>query len=598
MNGLEQLRGKYADDVRAYVAGVLGGQIIAGADIVLACRRFCRILTDTRYEARPRAADFVISIIERSFKHRQGETLEGKPLRGKPFLLERWEKFIVYGLLLFYHVGREERVVKEGFIMIPRKNGKTLFVAALAWGLAMLERESGSKVYVVGAALKQAQETFTSWKYNLAKMYSSEEKARAGGWRILDNNQEKSLSHENIGGGSMSLNALAANPDKQDSLNANIVICDELHAYKNAKQYEVMKEATQAYTNKLVVGITTAGDNPAGFCAQRLDYCVKVLNSTATDDQYFIFVARADQSESGDVDYLDPVQHQKANPNYGVTIRPADIMNKAVQAANDPQTRNNFLNKSLNIFTNSMRAYFDINLFRASNAEAERALGINPGWTLAQKMAYVRDRCKRWYGGTDLSKQHDLTAAALHGVVDGIDVVLVHAWFPIVAAQAKASEDNIPLFGWSDDGWLSLSNGPTVNHAEVVQWYMDKKAEGYKIRQIGHDRKFCREYYVGMKAAGFDVVDQPQYFYKKSEGFRHIEERARNKKLYYFGAEPFEYCVQNVRAIEKTDDMVQYEKVQENHRIDVFDADVFAVVRMLEDLEEVTENEAAARWYQ
>lgn len=588
------IKGKFAPEVLGYVNGLIDGSIIANEDRILAAKRFLQMAEDPKYEVRTWDADFVIGIIETVIVHRQGEKLDGTPLRGQPFKLEPWQKFCIYGMLIFYYAGTQERVVKEAFIFIPRKNGKTLLIAALAFALALLERMSGSKVYVVGAALKQARETFDTWLYNIEHhMYKDRIEARKDGWRILDNAAEHKIINETLSGGSVSLNALASNPDTQDSFNCNIVIADEIHAYRSPKQYNILKEATKAYTNKLVIAITTAGDDGTSFCAQRLTYCRRILRGKFENESLFVFICCADEDEKGNVDILDPIQHQKANPSYGVTIRPADIMNDAQQAADDPQQRKDFLAKSLNIFTAQQKAYFQVSQFRWSNAKAGEALGIEPDWSLDEKIQHVLKLPIKWYGGADLSKLHDLTAAVLHGSYKDIDICLPHAWFPIVAAHIKADQDNIPLFGWMDDGWLDMCNAPTNNHQDVVKWFTERRKQGFQIRQIGHDRKFCREYFIGMKAAGFTVVDQPQYHYKKSEGFRRIETKVLNGLFYYFGSEAYEYCVQNVAAKEMVDDMIQYEKIEDNRRIDIFDADVFATVRMLEDLER---SQKASEW--
>ena len=572
---------KYLPRAIKYADGVIKGDIVAGTDVVNACKRFKEDLNRKDIEMRTKQADAAVSIIEGVFVHSKGEALDGTPLQGKPLKLEDWQVFIIYNLLGFWYSGTDERKYKEAFIMIARKNGKTTLIAALAFAVSIIQRKSGATVYVVAAALKQALESFNFMLFSLRY------KGLIDDFEIKNSYVEHSIKYEFTKNGkpdgSIEIQILASNPDAQDSFNCNFAIADEVAAYKKPAQYNRFKEAMKSYTNKLMIGITTAGDNVNSFGHDRMEYAAKVASGVVKDDAFFSFVARADVDEKGNCDYTSAIQHQKANPNYGVTIRPQDIMNDALQAQNDPRQRKDFLSRSLNIYTSAMRAWFDLEEFKASDKKYN--------WTIAE----LAKLGINWYGGADLSRMHDLTAAALFGNYNGVDIIITHAFCPVAMATAKADEDNIPLFAWLDDGWLTMTNSPTVNIAEVVNWFVYMRSLGFKIRQVGHDRKFAgEEYFPLMKGAGFNIIDQPQYYYLKSQGFRHIEKSAKDGNLYYCHSEAYEYCVSNVTAVEKTDDAVAYEKVEAKQRIDLFDASVFACIRYIDD---AAKSKAAKSWW-
>lgn len=571
---------KHWKDVLAYCESIRTGTRPACPENIQAVERFYKDLENPEYEIDNAAPEFVIGIIEKTLCHQQGELIDGTPLRGRPFELEPFHKFIVYNLLGFIMKGTNVVRFHEALIFIPRKNIKTSFAASLSWALSLWYRRSGAKTYITAAALKQALESFEFLSYNVKNM--GEWDHDGGHVHIIDNNNEHSLRCE-LADGSFYIQALAANPDAQDSLNCNIAIVDEIHAFKQPKQYNLFKEAMKAYTNKLLIGISTAGDNEQGFLGQRLTYCRKILDGTVKDEQYFVFMTCAPKDENGEVDYLNPVVHEMANPAYGKSIRPEELMQDALQAKHDPQQRKDFFAKSLNVFTTAIKAYFDVEIFRASD--------MRYTWTLEELARLPID----WYGGADLSKINDLTAACLYGSYGDVDILIPHAFFPVTEAAKKQDEDGIPLYQWLDEGWLTMCNAPTIIIADVVNWFIHMREMGFKIRQVGHDRKFAGEEYIPqMKKARFSIMDQPQLYYLKSQGFKHIEKAARDGRLYYCHSSAYEYCVQNIKAQAGVDDAVMFDKISPQHRIDLFDASVFACIRMIKAQEK---RKKAAAWF-
>jgi phage terminase large subunit-like protein len=562
------LEHKHYQEVIDYCNNIIGGNKIACKELKQSAQRFLDDIHDARYELRAKDAEFIIQIIEKTFVHIKGTK------KGKPYILETWQRFIIYNVAAIYLRGTEERKYKEAFIFLPRKNSKTFFASALAWALSLLERNYYSVLYVIATKLDRALESFYNILENLEAMGEKQN------FRVLDNNSEHSINRsfydaEGKKTGAIKIQALAADAKKADGLNANIFILDEIHAYKSANDYFVYKQAQKAYINKLLIGITTAGSNMNSFCYQRLQYCQKVLSKEVEDEQYFIFITKADNAD----DYTNPIEHEKANPNFEVTIRAVDIMAEALQAQNDPSARSEFLNKSLNIYTNTMSAYFDIGEVQASNEDSHKALCelLKLPENKPIPIAALAKLPIQWYGGADLSKMFDLTGAALYGRYQEIDIAITHGFIPITQAKAKAEEDNIPFFWWDEQGWLTLTNSELVDYEEVVKWFKEMRQLGFKVKSVAFDKYNSRDFVRSMEKQRFKMVEAGQQYWKKSEAFREMERKIKGRQFCYLSNKAFEYCISNVKATEDAEERVRFEKVGDNFRIDLFDAVVIAV---------------------
>ena len=188
---MQKIKSKHWATVLEYAESIRDGKKIACDELKQCVDRFFRDLENPDYFIDPKGPDFCIKIIESMMCHQQGEKLDGTPLRGTPFLLEPFHKFIVYNLLGFKLAGTDIVRFHEALIFIPRKNIKTSFAASLAWALALWYRRSGSKVYITSAALMQSLESFNFIDYNVRRM--KEDKEHGGIVKIIDNNNEHSM---------------------------------------------------------------------------------------------------------------------------------------------------------------------------------------------------------------------------------------------------------------------------------------------------------------------------------------------------------------------------------------------------------------------
>lgn len=463
----------YKSYIHEYYAKITSGEIIAGKWILLIYKILVEGIAKHEYFYDDKRANKAIKFIENFCHHSKG--------RNDLITLELWQKAIICAI--FGIVDEQKiRVFTEIFIIIGRKNGKSLFASAIIAYMVFLEAEYGQEVYCLAPKLDQANIVYDAFY----KMVLAEED--------LDELAKKRRSDIYIEENNTIVKPIAFNARKSDGLNPSLVICDEIAAWRGdagLKQYEVMKSALGARLQPLILSISTAGYENDSIYDELMKRATSFLNGSSKEHRILPFIYMIDDLEK----WNDITELKKANPNMGVSVQERFFKDEIAIAEGSLSKKVEFLTKYCNIKQNSSVAWLEYTVVEKSGVEL----------TLED----FRD-CYA-VGGIDLSQTTDLTAASVVIEREGKLYAFTQFFMPVNRLETLQAEDGVPYNLFVKKGVLTLSGDNYVDYKDVFSWFVWLlDTYGIRLLQIGYDRYSAKYLIDDLKNYGFHTDDVHQ----------------------------------------------------------------------------------------
>lgn len=449
-------------------------EVIVGVWVRLCFEILTTGLLNGEWEFNEKKANKAIKFIENFCHHSEG--------RSDLLHLELWQKAIVSAIFGIMDKTTGYRQFREVFIIIARKNGKTLFAAAIAAYMTYVDGEYGAKVYFLAPKLDQADLVYDAF-YQIVQ--SDDE---------LDSITKKRRSDIYIKAFNTSVKKIAFNSKKSDGFNPQLVVNDEMEAWpgdQGLKQYEVMTSALGARKQPLIISIATAGYVNDGIFDELFKRATAFLKGNSREKRLLPFIYMID-----DIEKWDSIEElKKSNPNLGVSVSAEYYLEQIEIARNSISKKVEFMTKFCNIKQNSAVAWLDYwDVMKCVHEEKPLSLEDFKGCYCV--------------GGIDLSRTTDLTAASIVINRDGINHIFTRFYMPQKRYEVAINEDNTPYNIYRDRGFLFISGENQVDYKDVYNWFIEL-VKVYKIKplKIGYDRYSANYLVEDLKTAGFHTDD-------------------------------------------------------------------------------------------
>ena len=515
------LNKKYTD----YADKVIKGEIVACEYVKLACSRYLDLLKRKDVYFKPEKADKVINFISK-LKHFTGSH------NGKPFILQDWQKFIIYSIYGFY---KEDgtRLVRNAYIEVARKNGKTALVAAMCLYHLIADGENNAQVILSATSAKQAKICFDMCSNFL---------------KPLDVNGKFFKRYRDtikFDATTSSLHIVAADASKLDGYNASAFVCDELHEFPDGSVFNVLESSQGMREQPLGICITTAGFNLSSFCYEMRSSMVEILYNKKQDDSQFAIIYTLDKED----DYDNEDVWQKSSPNLGVTVKKDYLRQQAQQAKNNPTLLTSYLTKLQNIWLSSSEEWISSNyIMKAQN-----------------KFNYSDFDEPFAYLGVDLGATSDLTCISCM-IPYGEKYYFRNYYF--LPSECLNTNPNRELYRlWQQQGHLIVTPGNVTDYDAVLNEIM-KLNEQVQIVQLTYDSWNATQFAISATENGLPLVPFSQSIASLNRPTKELARLIMSGKVVIYDNPIDRFCFQNVVIKRDYNDNERPTKESYNNKID------------------------------
>lgn len=457
--------------ILAYYQAIQNGSVIVGKWVRLFFEYVVKGLQTQTFYFDQKKANRATRFIETFCHHCEG--------RDDLLKLELWQKAVVS--VIFGVVGADGlRWFREIVIIIARKNGKTLFAAAIIAYCVYLDGEYGAKIFCVAPKLDQADLVYSAFWQTIQKEPELAELIRS---RKSDYYIESTNS---------SVKKIAFNAKKSDGFNPHLTVCDEIASWpgdQGLKQYEVMKSALGSRKQPLILSISTSGYVNEGIYDELIKRSTRFLLGDSRERRLAPFLYMIDDIQK----WNDINELRKSNPNLGVSVSVDYLLEEIAVAEGSLSKKAEFLTKYCNIKQNSSQAWL-------STQAIERTSG---------SALHLEDfRGCYCVGGIDLSRTTDLTACTAIVEKNGRLYVFARFFLPAEKVEEATARDGLPYAAYIQRGILKPSGDNFVDYKDCFEWFRGLVDE-YQIYplKVGYDRYTAQYLVQDMAKYGFHMDD-------------------------------------------------------------------------------------------